>query len=103
MNPRPAKLLGSTLLSGMPITDYKEKQIGVLVFSTNMAEQQGIMSQAGVILMAAFLTLLIVPLCMTFFVLTIAVLRPVQSIRQDNPGNRRRQGRSGSSAAVFIQ
>ena len=76
------RIVGSTLLSGMPITDYKEKQIGVLVFSTNMVEQQGIMSQAGIILITAFLTLLIVPLCMTVLVLTFTVLRPVQSIRQ---------------------
>ena len=76
------RIIGSTLLSGMPITDFKDKQIGVLVFSTDLSEQQGIMSRAGIILAAAFLTLLVVPLVMTFFVLSITVLRPVQNIRQ---------------------
>ena len=77
-----SRIVGSTLISGMPITDYKDRQIGVLVFSTDLSEQQGIMSRSGIILAAAFLTLLVVPLVMTFFVLSITVLRPVRSIRQ---------------------
>ena len=40
------RIVGSTLLSGMPITDFKDKQIGVLVFSTDLSEQQGIMAFA---------------------------------------------------------
>ena len=76
------KIVGSTLISGMPITDYKDKQIGVLVFTTDLTEQQDIMSRAGIIITATFLTLLVVPLVMTFFVLSILVLKPVQRIRQ---------------------
>ena len=76
------KIVGSTLLSGMPITDYQDKQIGILVFSTDLTEQQNIMSRAGIIITATFLTLLVVPLIMIFVVLSITVLRPVRSIRQ---------------------
>ena len=76
------KIVGSTLLSGMPITDYQDKQIGILVFSTDLTEQQNIMSRAGIIITATFLTLLIVPLVMIFVVLSLTVLRPVLSIRQ---------------------
>ena len=73
---------GATLLAAQPITDYRNKQIGVLVFSTNLAEQQSIMSRAGIVLAAAFLTLLVVPLIMTFIVLSVTVLRPVERVRQ---------------------
>ena len=73
---------GSTLLAAQPITDYRNRQIGILVFSTDLAEQQGIMSRAGVVLATAFLTLLVVPLIMTFIVLSITVLRPVGRMRQ---------------------
>jgi len=75
-------IVGSSMLSGMPVTDYQDKQIGILVFSTDLTKQQGIMSRAGIIIAAAFLTLLVVPLVMTVFVLSVTVLRPVQSIRQ---------------------
>ena len=76
------RIVGSTLVSGMPITDYKDKQIGILVFSTDLTEQQNIMSRAGIIITTTFLTLLVVPLVMIFVVLSVTVLRPVQSIRQ---------------------
>jgi hypothetical protein len=108
---------GATLLAAQPITDYRNKQIGVLVFSTNLSEQQSIMSRAGIVLAAAFLTLLVVPLIMTFIVLSVTVLRPVERVRQtiqeiaedravlahrNHSGNSRRQGRSGAPPGILL-
>lgn len=96
------RIVGSTLVSGMPITDYKDKQIGILVFSTDLTEQQNIMSRAGIIITTTFLTLLVVPLVMIFVVLSITVLRPVQSIRQTIQEIAEDRGRAGQLAAMHL-
>ena len=68
------------LIAGIPVNDYKGEQIGTFVFSIDLNEQQGIITTAGLTLLASFLFLLIVPIVATYFVLGLAVLSPVQEM-----------------------
>ena len=68
------------LIAGIPVKDSKGEQIGTFVFSMDLSEQQGIIFNAGVMLLASFIFLLIVPIVVTYFVLGLAVLSPVQEM-----------------------
>ena len=68
------------LIAGIPIKDCNGDQIGTFVFSIDLSEQQGILFTAGAMLLASFLFLLIVPIIVTYFVLGLAVLSPVQEM-----------------------
>lgn len=68
------------LIAGIPVKDSKGEQIGTFVFSIDLNEQQGIIAKAGLMLLASFLFLLIVPIVVTYFVLGLAVLSPVQEM-----------------------
>lgn len=68
------------LIAGIPVNDCKGEQIGTFVFSVDLSEQQGIIFKAGEMLLASFLFLLIVPIIVTYFVLGLAVLAPVQEM-----------------------
>ena len=68
------------LIAGMPIKDCKGEQIGTFVFTVDLNIQQSILVTAGMTLLASFLFLLIVPIIVTYLVLGLAVLSPVQEM-----------------------
>ena len=70
------------LIAGMPVKDCKGEQIGTFVFTMDLTEQQIIISRAGMAILASFLFLLVVPIVVTYFVLGLVVLSPVQEMRR---------------------
>jgi len=73
-------VVGNLLITGVPVKDCKGEQIGTFIFSTDLTEQQDIIFKAGMMLLASFIFLLIVPIVVAYFVLGFAVLSPVHEM-----------------------
>ncbi|EPR39656.1 methyl-accepting chemotaxis sensory transducer with Pas/Pac sensor [Desulfovibrio sp. X2] len=71
---------GSTGLAAFPIKDFKGDQIGVVVYSLDLAPVQGIMGDVSKVLVGVLLAVLLVPGIMVWLLVGGYVVRPVNGI-----------------------
>ncbi|WP_320009260.1 methyl-accepting chemotaxis protein [Maridesulfovibrio sp.] len=74
------KNLENTAIATLPITDYRGKQVGVLVGVLNTAKLAELSSSANSWLLICLAAILIIPLVFIYFSLSIQVIKPVQAI-----------------------
>ena len=70
----------NTAIATLPITDYRGKQVGVLVGVLNIKKLAVLSNSANSWLLICLAAILIIPLIFIYFSLSIQVLKPVQAI-----------------------
>ncbi|WP_415713167.1 methyl-accepting chemotaxis protein [Maridesulfovibrio sp.] len=74
------KTMDNIAIATLPITDYRGKQVGVLIGVLNIEKLAVLSSNANTWLLLCLAAILIIPLIFIYFSLNIQVLKPVQAI-----------------------
>ncbi|WP_320176118.1 methyl-accepting chemotaxis protein [Maridesulfovibrio sp.] len=74
------KNMDNIAIATLPITDYRGKQVGILIGVLNIEKLAVLSSNANTWLLICLAAILVIPLIFIYFSLSIQVLKPVQAI-----------------------